>query len=128
MTTYIVLFRGVGGATQLPVKPLREALTAAGFTDVATYINSGNAVLSSRKGAAGVTAAVATVVKKHFGFEKAIHVVTREQWAALVDNNPYPDAAAATPKYLHAAVLDGRFARVCTIAEALADAPRAAAA
>ena len=50
-TVYIILFRGVGGATQLPTKPLREALTAAGFKDVATYINSGNAVLSSRKSA-----------------------------------------------------------------------------
>ena len=50
MTVYIILFRGVGGATQLPTKPLREALTAAGFKDVATYINSGNAVLSSQEG------------------------------------------------------------------------------
>ena len=78
MTVYIVLFRGVGGATQLPVKPLREALTAAGFKDVATYINSGNAVLSSRKGAASVTADVAKITKKEFGFDKAIHVLTRE--------------------------------------------------
>ena len=58
-TVYLLLFRGVGGATQLPTKPLREALAAAGFKDVATYINSGNAVLSSRKGAAGVTAEIA---------------------------------------------------------------------
>ncbi len=37
MPTYIILFRGVGGATQLPVAPLREALTKAGFENVATY-------------------------------------------------------------------------------------------
>ena len=43
MTVYILLFRGVGGATQLPTAPLREALTGAGFENVATYINSGNA-------------------------------------------------------------------------------------
>ncbi len=41
---YILLFRGAGGATQLTVAPLREALTGAGFENVATYINSGNAV------------------------------------------------------------------------------------
>ena len=46
-TAYILLFRGVGGATQLPVAPLRDALTGAGFENVATYINSGNAVLRS---------------------------------------------------------------------------------
>jgi uncharacterized protein (DUF1697 family) len=43
----ILLFRGVGGATQLPVAPLREALTEAGFVNDATFINSGNAVLLS---------------------------------------------------------------------------------
>ena len=107
MTVYIILFRGVGGATQLPTKPLREALTKAGFKDVATYINSGNAVLSSRKGAASVTAEIARIAKKEFGFDKAIHVVTREEWAELIANNPFPDAVAI-PKFLHAAVLADR--------------------
>lgn len=107
MTVYIILFRGVGGATQLPTKPLREALTAAGFKDVATYINSGNAILSSRKGAAGVKADVAKITKKEFGFDKAVHVATREEWAELIANNPFPDAVAI-PKFLHAAVLADR--------------------
>jgi uncharacterized protein (DUF1697 family) len=104
MTVYIILFRGVGGATQLPTKPLREALTAAGFKDVATYINSGNAVLSSRKSAASVTVDIAEITKKEFGFDKAIHVVTREELAELIEKNPFTDAVAI-PKFLHAAVL-----------------------
>lgn len=104
MTVYIILFRGVGGATQLPTKPLREALTAAGFKDVATYINSGNAVLASRKSAASVTADIAKIARKEFGFDKAIHTVTREGWAELIGNNPFPEAVEV-PKFLHAAVL-----------------------
>ena len=107
MTVYIILFRGVGGATQLPTKPLREALTEAGFNDVATYINSGNAVLSSRKAAATVTTDIAKIAKKEFGFDKAIHVVTREEWAELIASNPFPEAVAI-PKFLHAAVLADR--------------------
>jgi uncharacterized protein (DUF1697 family) len=107
MTAYIILFRGVGGATQLPTKPLREALTSVGFQDVATYINSGNAVLSSRKGAESVTAEVAKVAKKEFGFDKAVYAVTREGWSDLIENNPFPDAVSV-PKFLHAAVLDGK--------------------
>jgi uncharacterized protein (DUF1697 family) len=104
MTVYVILFRGVGGATQLPVRPLRDALTAAGFKDVSTYINSGNAVLSSRKSAASVTGDVAKVARQEFGFEKDIHVLSREEWRGLIDNNPFPDAVAV-PKFLHAAVL-----------------------
>lgn len=107
MTVYIILFRGVGGATQLPVKPLREALTVAGFRHVATYINSGNAVLSSRKSGTSVTVEIAKITKAEFGFDKAIHVVTREEWADLIANNPFPDAVAI-PKFLHAAVLAGK--------------------
>ena len=41
----ILLFRGVGGKTQLPTAPLRAALLADGFRKAATYINSGNALV-----------------------------------------------------------------------------------
>ena len=105
-TVYIVLFRGVGGATQLPTKPLREALTNAGFGNVATYISSGNAIVSSRKSAASVVAEVAKVARKEFGFDKAIYAVTRDEWRKLIANNPFPEATSI-PKFLHAAVLDG---------------------
>ena len=60
---YILLFRGVGGATQLPVAPLREALTGAGFENVATYISSGNAVLRSHLSREKVIATVAHMLE-----------------------------------------------------------------
>ena len=106
-TVYIVLFRGVGGATQLPTKPLKEALTKAGFGNVATYINSGNAIVSSKKSAESVLAEMAKIAKKEFGFDKAIYAVTRDEWRKLIANNPFPEATSI-PKFLHAAVLDGK--------------------
>ena len=105
-TVYILLFRGVGGATQLPVKPLREKLTEAGFEKVATYINSGNALLASGKGREAVCKDVAKICKAEFGFDKDVHVVTREEWADLIAKNPFPEALDV-PKFLHAAVLAG---------------------
>lgn len=104
MPVYIVLFRGVGGATQLPVKPLREKLTEAGFQNVATYINSGNAVLKTRLGKAKVIAAVAEICRREFGFEKDVHALSAEEWRELIANNPFPNAPDE-PKFLHAAVL-----------------------
>lgn len=106
-SAFILLFRGVGGATQLPTAPLREALTEAGFENVATYINSGNAVLRSHLSREKVIAAVAEICKVRFGFTKAILAPTLEEWSALVGNNPFPQAAA-TPTCLHAAVLAGK--------------------
>jgi uncharacterized protein (DUF1697 family) len=94
----------VGGATQLPTAPLRAALTEAGFGHVATYINSGNAVLTSDLAAERVVEAVAELCLRRFGFAKDIHARTREEWAELIARNPFPDATAA-PTTLHAAVL-----------------------
>lgn len=104
-TAYILLFRGVGGATQLPTAPLRAALAEAGFESVATYINSGNAVLRSHHPREKVIASVATICKDKFGFTKAIYAPTLEEWSELVANNPFPDFEAG--KFLHAAVLAG---------------------
>src|SRR5215471_10973409 len=106
-TAYVLLFRGVGGATQLPTAPLREALTEAGLENVATYINSGNAVLRSHLSREKVIASVAEICKSRFGFTKAILAPSLEEWSALIDNNPFPQAVA-TPTCLHAAVLAGK--------------------
>src|SRR5262245_30064880 len=103
-TAYVLLFRGVGGATQLPTAQLRAALTEAGFENVASYINSGNAVLRSHLPREEVIAAVAEICQVRFGFTKAILAPTLEEWSALIGNNPFP-LAVATPTCLHAAVL-----------------------
>ncbi len=85
-TAYILLFRGVGGATQLPTAPLREALTGAGFENVATYINSGNAVLRSPLSRERVIASVAKICEERFGFTKAIHAPTLAEWETLIES------------------------------------------
>lgn len=104
MSVFIILFRGVGGATQLPTKPLREALEKAGFDNVATYINSGNAVVKSRKARETVIATIAGICAREFGFQKTIHAITLAEWDDLIAGNPFPQAVDE-PKFLHAAVL-----------------------
>jgi uncharacterized protein (DUF1697 family) len=106
-TTFIVLFRGVGGKTQLPMARLRQKLTEAGFENVATYINSGNAVVTTDRPRAKATAEVATICREAFGFDKDIHFVTRAEWDELINRNPFPEAVQ-TPSLLHAVVLAGK--------------------
>ena len=103
-TAYIVLFRGVGGKTQLPVEPLRLKLTEAGFANVSTYINSGNAVLKSPLPRHEVASRIADICAREFSFDKDVHVVTRAEWQELVAANPFAQALA-TPSHLHAAIL-----------------------
>jgi uncharacterized protein (DUF1697 family) len=104
---WIILFRGVGGATQLPVAPLRQKLAEAGFGKVATYINSGNAIVESDLSRQAVVGRIAEICAREFGFKKDIHAVSLAEWEALIEANPFPDAVAV-PKLLTAAVLAGQ--------------------
>lgn len=101
MTPWVVLFRGVGGATQLPVAPLRAALVAAGFARVATYINSGNAVLASPLPREEVVEAVSRAVLP-LGFHKDVHAASLPEWEEVVAATPFPDHGG---KAVHAAWL-----------------------
>src|ERR1043165_8133975 len=106
-TVYLILFRGVGGKTQLPVQALREKLTRAGFENVATYINSGNAIVRSRLSRKQVIRAITEICRKHFDFDKAIFAPTLAEWDDVIARNPFGKAAANAPTTVHAVLLEG---------------------
>ena len=108
---YLILFRGIGGKTQLPVKTLREKLTKAGFENVATYINSGNAIVRSGMSQEKVIATIAELCRKEFKFDKAIFAPTLEEWEEVIARNPFGKAAASAPTTVHAALLESAPAR-----------------
>jgi len=104
-TVYLILFRGVGGKTQLPIQRLREKLTGAGFEKVATYINSGNVIVRSRLNREKVIATITELCRTHFAFDKAIFAPTLAEWDDLITHNPFAKAAANAPSTVHAALL-----------------------
>lgn len=93
MTAYAVLLRGinVGGHHKVPMAELRELLTGAGFGDVATYIASGNIVLTSEETAPQVEHRVGALIRERFGFDVAIMVRAASDIAAALARNPFPD-------------------------------------
>ncbi|MEO8350654.1 MAG: DUF1697 domain-containing protein [Chthoniobacteraceae bacterium] len=105
-TVYLILFRGVGGKTQLPTRILREKLTAAGFDNVATYINSGNAIVRSTLNRKKIIAKIAELCRAEFEFNKAIFAPTIAEWDGLIANNPFRKAASSAPTAVHAALLE----------------------
>ncbi len=102
-TTYLLLFRGVGGPVQLPVAPLRQVLTKAGFTQCTTYINSGNALVRSTFSREETLAKVAEVCKKKFKYDRSIFAPTSAEWDAVVRHDPFPNKAEG--KHVHAVLL-----------------------
>ncbi len=110
MPTYIALLRGVnvGGKNKLPMQELRAALLGGGFSDVATYIQSGNVVLQSdSQKPEAVAPAISAVIKTRFGFEVPATVRSAEQLRAVIENNPFL-ARGCNPKALHVAFLAHR--------------------
>lgn len=68
MKAYAVLLRGinVGGKNKMPMAGLKKLLEGLGFSDVKTYIASGNAVLRSDKSPSQVKAAIEKALPQAF--------------------------------------------------------------
>ncbi len=108
MPAYVALLRAVNiGQRQTPMARVRDALGAAGFTDVQTYIQTGNVLLtSSARSPARVAAQVRDTLSAEFGFDVPCVVRMPHELVELVgavDALPDPFPAGRT----YAAFLDG---------------------
>lgn len=95
MPRYIALLRGinVGGNKKVPMAQLRELMEGLGYTDVATLLQSGNAVFTSKeKSAAKVGKQLEAAIAKEFGFEVSVLIRTRDELAAAIQANPLSGA------------------------------------
>ena len=103
---YVALLRGinVGGKAKVPMAALRDVCRSAGCEDVATYIQSGNVVLTSKLSAEKLRTALEAAIAAEFGFTPAVMIRTAKEMAAVVDRNPYPgtDEKALHVGFLHA--------------------------
>lgn len=109
---WVALLRGinVGGGKKVPMARLRELLTGLGHENVATYVQSGNAVFdAAERDAERVAREIERAIEDEFGFDVRISMRTREQLAAVVAANPFPEAAGA-PKTLHVLFLSDELA------------------
>jgi uncharacterized protein (DUF1697 family) len=97
MARVVALLRGinVGGHRKVPMARLREVLEAAGFADVRTYVQSGNVVLSAppRRSAAKVGRDIEAAIEEAFGFGVDVVMRTRDEIAALVEEDPLGEVA-----------------------------------
>lgn len=96
MPQYVVLLRGinVGGHGKLPMAQLRGVLEGIGSTGVATYIQSGNAVLRhGERQPARLQKAIAEAVKAAADLDPEVLVLRAADLRQAMDANPFPDAA-----------------------------------
>jgi uncharacterized protein (DUF1697 family) len=97
----IVLLRGinVGGRNRIAMPALRELLSDAGLNDVATYLQSGNAIVSSKRKPEQLARDCEASIADAFQLSIPVVVRTRAELAAVVQHNPLGEIAAEPKLY-----------------------------
>jgi uncharacterized protein (DUF1697 family) len=113
MTRYVALLRAVNvGGRKVTMAELKQAAEAAGYGNPRTLVASGNLVFDARKTApAKLEAALETLIEKTFGLFSEVMVRDPDEWAAILEANPFPEAAKSEPARL-----------VCTVCKHAPDA------
>ncbi|MEP6710272.1 MAG: DUF1697 domain-containing protein [Candidatus Saccharibacteria bacterium] len=91
MNRYLALIRGinVGGKSRVSMSELKVELEKATFSDVFTYINSGNILFSSTEAdLVKLVSKFERILKKHFDVETYVSVVSVDEFRKAVDHAP----------------------------------------
>jgi uncharacterized protein (DUF1697 family) len=102
MASHVALLRGinVGGRNKVPMADLREVVTSLGHTEATTYIQTGNVLFSTQEAdTARLAASLEEAISGRFGIRASVVVLSREQLARTMRDNPYPEAP--NPKFVH---------------------------
>ena len=104
MARYIAFLRGInlGSTNKVSMPRLRELAEGLGYTDVVTYINSGNLVLTATDPAATIEQRLAGAIADELGPKVDVAVRTPARLATIVGENPFPDG---DPTYVTVAFL-----------------------
>ncbi|MDQ0563305.1 uncharacterized protein (DUF1697 family) [Rhizobium mesoamericanum] len=99
MTVYVALLRAinVGGTGKLPMADLKAVCEELGFSDVKTYIQSGNVLFRTNEPQAQVEQKLDDALGMLLGKKPGVLLRTRKELEAVVANAPFPDAK---PNYL----------------------------
>jgi uncharacterized protein (DUF1697 family) len=126
MPTFVALLRGVnvGKAKRVSMAELRALLSELGYTDVATLLNSGNAVFRAAKGtpvkhAAEIASAIASKLK----VEVPVIVKSARELSAIVSENALADGAQDHSRLLVAFVQDPKALPGLAVIESLVAPP-----
>jgi uncharacterized protein (DUF1697 family) len=105
LPTYIALIRAinVGGTGKLPMADLRKLCETAGFTDVRTYIQSGNVVFRASGSAAATKKKLEDALEKRLKKRHTAIVRSLAELEAVEQANPYRTAEG---KFVYVLFLD----------------------
>jgi uncharacterized protein (DUF1697 family) len=109
METYIAFLRGVNVSGKNPIKmdDLKNYLLIDGYSDVITYIQSGNIILKHP----GITNKelanrIQRIIKLKFGFDVSVVVKKKDELKLIIKKNPFTHQTNNEPSKFHITLLE----------------------
>ena len=97
MTRQVAFLRAANvGRRRVDMKTLAATLAGAGYADVTTYLNSGNAIFTAPGERAALEAAIEPLLDSAFGFELTTFLRTAAELTALAAAVPFGIAGGDT--------------------------------
>lgn len=98
---FICLFRGinVSGQKLIKMQYLKELFSEAGFSEIRTYIQSGNVIFESDiTDENEINRIIGYTLLKSLGYHTISFIRNFSEWARIIENNPFPQQSVS-PDY-----------------------------
>lgn len=92
MERYIALLRGINisGKNKISMSKLKECLIELGYTDVLTYLNSGNIIFTSALNDKNVLSnTIMLMIKEKFALDISVLVISQKELVEILEHVPY---------------------------------------
>lgn len=88
MKKYVAFLRGINisGKNKISMPELKAEFEASGFSEVSTYLNSGNVVFASD--AEDTKPIIEKLIADKFGFEVPVYVISMDELKSIISNAP----------------------------------------
>lgn len=110
MTTYISILRGinVSGRRIIKMDDLKKLFADLGFSDIRTYIQSGNVIFRAKKSdPEKLSQRIADAIAKKYSFAVPVIVKESEELKQIVADNTFANDTSKDPSFLHITFLSG---------------------
>lgn len=103
MNTFVCFLRGinVSGKNIFRMKEFKELLEEQGFSNVSTYIQSGNIILSSELTQKQIEKDIKHIIEKAYGYVVPVQVYKKNEIKAIIDKNPFLKSDTFDPKSIY---------------------------
>ncbi len=104
MKTYISLLRGIniGGHKKIKMDSLRENFSSLGYSNIKTYIQSGNIVFCSREeDKTKLETEISSMIMDKYGFDVPVLVLNSDEINEVIANNPFANSTNHNKDFIH---------------------------